>query len=278
MASPLPTRPENAGSLLDLLDLEPLDRDLFRATALLEETMPLYGGQVAAQALLAAGRTVPEGRVPHSLHGYYLRGGDAAHPTLLRVDRDRDGRSFSARRVVAVQNGEVIFNMSTSFHEPRPGLDRQVEPMPEAGDPEALAPFALPRLLSVEARVPEQPHPVDFPTRFWSRVTTDLPDDPLVHACALTYLSDYGTGLTALQEGDWYPGSSLDHAVYFHRPVRMDRWVLMDLVPRSVAGGRGWYTGTVHAQDGTLVASLTQEALFREGWTWPGRPSTGAGR
>jgi acyl-CoA thioesterase II len=269
MSVPLPTGPESAGSLLDLLALEPLDRDLFRATAVVDERLPLYGGQVAAQALHAAAQTVPDGRVPHSLHGYYLRGGDASHATLFRVDRDRDGRSFSARRVVAVQRGKVIFNMSASFHAPEPGLDRQVEPMPAAGDPEALPALELPRLMSMEARVPEQPHRVHWPTRFWSRCTAELPDDPLAHACALTYLSDILTGLSPLQEDDWYPGSSLDHAVYFHRPVRMDRWVLIDLVPRSVAGGRGWYTGTVHDQDGALAASVTQEALFRQGRQFP---------
>jgi acyl-CoA thioesterase-2 len=276
MSVPLPARPERAGSLLDLLDLEPLDRDLFRATSVVDEPLPLYGGQVAAQALHAAGQTVPDGRVPHSLHGYYLRGGDASHATLFRVDRDRDGRSFSARRVVAVQRGEVIFNMSVSFHAPEDGLDRQVDPVPDAGDPEALPPLVLPRLISMEGRVPEQPYPVPeepdrvrWPTRFWSRCTAELPDDPLVHASVLTYLSDILTGLSALHEGDWHSGSSLDHAVYFHRPVRMDRWVLIDLVPRTVAGGRGWYTGTVHDQDGVLAASVTQEALFREGAQWP---------
>jgi acyl-CoA thioesterase-2 len=270
MAAPQPARPDHADSLLDLLALEPLDRDLFRATAVTDETVPLYGGQVAAQALHAAGQTVPEGRVPHSLHGYYLRGGDASHPTLFRVDRDRDGRSFSARRVVAVQNGEVIFNMSTSFHAPEPGLDRQVEPAPAAGDPDRLPPMVLPRLLSMEGRIPAQPYDVGhWPTRFWSRCTLPLPDDPLLHACALTYLSDILTGLSPLQEDDWGGGSSLDHAVCFHRPVRMDRWVLIDLVPHSVAGGRGWYTGTVHGADGALAASITQETLFRRGLAWP---------
>lgn len=274
MSVPQPAGPRHAGSLLDLLDLEPLERDLFRATAVVDEALPLYGGQVAAQALLAAGRTVPDGRVPHSLHGYYLRGGDPSHATLFRVDRDRDGRSFSARRVVAVQRGEVIFNMSASFHAPEPGLDRQVDPMPDAGDPAELPPMVLPRLISMESRLPEQPRPVLWPTRFWSRCTAGLPDDPLLHAGVLTYLSDISTGLSPLQEGDWRSGSSLDHAVYFHRPVRMNRWVLVDLVPRSVGGGRGWYTGTVHGHDGALAASVTQEALFREGAPWPPRART----
>ncbi|WP_289009437.1 acyl-CoA thioesterase domain-containing protein [uncultured Thermomonospora sp.] len=265
--NPLPglDRDEETGpSLLELLDLEEIDRDLYRAATVFDDPPRLYGGQVAAQALRAAGGTVPQGRVPHSLHGYYLRAGDAARPTIFRVERDRDGRSFSARRVVALQGGEVIFNMSVSFHTPQPGVDRQVHPAPEAPAPEGLAPTTLPRLQSVECRLPPQPSPTRWPTRFWARCTDALPDDDLVHACVLTYLSDISTGLAAIEsDGPEMPGASLDHAVWFHRPVRMDEWVLMDLVPHTVAGGRGWYTGTLHTARGVLVASLAQEALFR---------------
>lgn len=256
-------RPD-APPLLGLLELERLHRDLFRATTVFDDPYGLYGGQVAAQALLAAGRTVPEDRLPHSLHGYYLRGGDAARPTLFRVYRDRDGRSFSARRVVAVQDGDVIFTMSASFHMQEPGLDRQVDPVPEAPDPGDLPAFALPRLYSMESRRPPQPYPgIAWPTRFWARCTADLPASRLEHACVLTYLSDISTGLAPLHDQTWHSGSSLDHAVWFHRPVRMDDWVLLDLVPHSAAAGRGWYTGTVHTRDGVHGASLTQEALFR---------------
>jgi acyl-CoA thioesterase-2 len=179
------------------------------------------------------------------------------------VDRDRDGRSFSARRVVAVQGGEVIFNMSASFHTPEDDVDQQVHAMPEATPPQELDGDALPRLFSMEGRVPPQPYESDWPTRMWARSTERLPDDPLVHACVLTYLSDVFTGLGAMPGGAARAGSSLDHAVWFHRPVRMDEWVLMDLVPHTVAAGRGWYTGTIHAHDGTLAASLAQETLFR---------------
>ncbi|MCW2884057.1 MAG: acyl-CoA thioesterase [Streptosporangiaceae bacterium] len=262
--SPAQTAVGPAPTVLDLLTLEELDRDLYRATTVLDEPFPLYGGQVAAQALMAAGRTVPPDRVPHSLHGYYLRGGDAGRPTILRVDRDRDGRSFSARRVVAVQGGEVIFNMSASFHAPAPGLDRQAEPAPRTTPPEDLGEIEMPRLLSMESRVTPQPYAgVEWPTRFWSRCMADLPDDDLVHACVLTYLSDISSGLVAMHEDTARSGSSLDHAVWFHRRARLDEWVLMDLVPHTVAAGRGWYTGTVHDAGGALVASLTQEALFR---------------
>jgi acyl-CoA thioesterase-2 len=249
--------------VLELLTLEELDRDLYRTTVAFDDPYPLYGGQVAAQALRAAGGTVPEGRLPHSLHGYYLRGGDAARPTIFRVDRDRDGRSFSARRVVALQGGEVIFNMSASFHTPEDDVDHQAHPMPDAPLSEAPASADLPRLFSVESRLPPQPYGGDSPTRFWARCTQTLPDDPLVHACFLTYLSDISTGLAALHDGPGRAGSSLDHAVWFHRPVPMDEWVLMDLVPQTVSAGRGWYTGTIHAPGGTLAASLTQEILFR---------------
>ena len=273
---------EPAPSVLDVLDLEEIDRDLYRSRLHFADPFPLYGGQVAAQALLAAGRTVPPDRLPHSLHGYFLRSGDAARPAVFRVERDRDGRSFSARRVVAIQGGEVIFNMSASFTAGSRGPDVAVDPAPGAEPPDGLPSHTLPRLFSFEARRPAQPYPdAHWPTRFWARSTAALPDDPLLHACVLTYLSDIGTGLSALPDDQASPGPSLDHAVWFHRAARPDDWVLMDLVPRTVAGGRGWYTGTLHTTDGTLAASFVQETLFRPGpnpfrrreRTGPGPPS-----
>ncbi|EFC84757.1 acyl-CoA thioesterase II [Parafrankia sp. EUN1f] len=259
-----PRSVDPAGStLLGLLDLEEIDRDLFRVQQVFDDRYALYGGQVAAQALLAAGRTVAEGRVPHSLHGYYLRLGDASRPTVFRVDRDRDGRSFSARRVVAVQGGKVIFNMSASFQTPEPGVDLTSDPMPPLAAPEGLDEFVLARPISFEARAEPLAAGVDFPIRLWARCTDPLPDDPLVHAVVLTYLSDGVAGLAPYHTAQARSGSSLDHAVWFHRHIRLDEWVLMDHVPRTVAGGRGWYTGTIHARDGRLGASLVQEALFR---------------
>jgi acyl-CoA thioesterase II len=255
-----------APTVLDVLDLEQLDRDLYRSTLVFSDDFPLYGGQVAAQALKAAGGTVPADRLPHSLHGYFLRSGDAARPTIFRVDRDRDGGSFSARRVVALQGGEVILNMSASFQAPGRGPEHQVEDAPDAEPPEASAPLELPRLFSMESRRPSQPHPAaHFPTRFWARATVPLPDDDLVHACVLTYLSDIGTGLSALPHDEASPGPTLDHALWFHRWARLDEWVLMDMQPRTVSGGRGWYTGTVTTADGVLAASFVQETLFRPG-------------
>jgi len=252
----------SAISLLDLLTLEELDRDLYRSTVVFEEEHALYGGQVAAQALLAAGLTVPADRLPHSLHGYFLRSGDPARPTILRVDRDRDGRSFSARRVVAVQGGEVILNMSASFQVLDGGPDHQVQPAPDVPGPEGLPDVDVHRMFSIQIR---QPYPEEglLPTRSWVRCTVPLPESPLLHACALTYVSDSSTGLGPLPDARDHVGSSLDHAVWFHRRARLDEWVLIDLVPHSVSGLRGWYTGSIFTRGGVLAASLAQEALFR---------------
>jgi acyl-CoA thioesterase II len=258
--------PGQAGvTLLDLLALEELDRDLYRTTAVFDEPYSLFGGQVAAQALLAAGRTVPADRMPHSLHGYYLSRGNAARPAIFRVERDRYGRSFSARRVVAIQGGQVIFNMSCSFHRPQSGLDRQVGPPPPAAAAATLPPMRLPRLFDMEARRPAQPYPdATWETRFWARATVPLGDDPVLQASVLTYLSDVSGGLAAWHDGRSHSGASLDHAVWFHRPARLDDWVLMDVTPLSSAGGRGLYNGTIHSSDGRLVATIAQECLFRD--------------
>ncbi|MGY1835963.1 acyl-CoA thioesterase [Blastococcus sp. SYSU DS0510] len=259
-------RSDAGSTVLDVLALEEIDRDLYRSTLLFTDPFPLYGGQVAAQALYAAGRTVAADRLPHSLHGYFLRSGDAARPTVFRVDRDRDGGSFSARRVVAIQGGEVVFSMAASFQVPGPGPDLQVQEVPAVDPPDGSPVFELPRLFSVEGRRPPQPFPdAHWPTRFWARSTVPLPEDRLVHACVLAYLSDIGTGLSALPDDEAAPGPSLDHAVWFHRHAPLDDWVLMDMVPRTVAGGRGWYTGSITTADGVLAASFAQEALFRPG-------------
>ncbi|WP_433501981.1 acyl-CoA thioesterase [Pseudonocardia halophobica] len=249
-------------TLRDLLELERIDRDLFRACTVFEEDYALFGGQVAAQALLAAGRTVADDRAPHSLHGYYLRGGHASRPTVFQVHRDRDGRSFTARRVVAIQDGEVIFNMAASFAVPQDGPDTSVDPVPEAPDPDTLSGAPVPRVFGFEGRtVHAHPGARSYPVRYWTRCTEPLPEDPLVHASALTYISDMFGAFPPVDGG--VPGPSLDHAIWFHRPVRADEWMLIDLVPRSAAGGRNWYTGTLHDRTGRHVASLTQECLFR---------------
>jgi len=254
-------------SILELLELERIEQDLYRSKVLLDLPFALYGGQAAAQALRAAGDTVPDGRLPHSLHGYYLRGGDASKPVVFQVERDRDGRSFSARRVVASQDGEVIFTLSASFHALSAECDHQEHPAPRAPSPAHSEEWTpVPDLLSIEFRVPRQPYAdAVWPTRFWARSTVPLPGDPLLHACVLTYVSDISTGLAGMGQVGSYCGASLDHAVWFHRPLRMDDWALFDLHPQTVAFGRGWYTGTVHTATGLLGASLTQEQLFRAG-------------
>jgi acyl-CoA thioesterase-2 len=260
--------------VLDVLDLEEIDRDLYRSTLVFADPFPLYGGQVAAQALLAAGLTVDAGRLPHSLHGYFLRSGDAARPTIFRVERDRDGGSFSARRVVAVQGGEVIFSMAASFHAGGAGPDFPVQEMPEVEPPDGLVSAGMPRLFTMESRRPGQAAPGwRLPTRFWARTTVPLPEDHLVHACVLTYLSDIGTGLALMPQDEASPGPTLDHAVWFHRHAPLDDWVLMDMQPGTVSGGRGWYTGEIFTVGGTLAASFTQETLFRAGKN-PFRPGS----
>jgi acyl-CoA thioesterase II len=250
--------------LLDLLNLEEIDRDLYRATAVFTDVWHLYGGQVAAQALRAAGLSVEAGRLPHSLHGYFLRSGDASRPTVFQVFRDRDGRSFSARRVVALQGGEVIFNMSASFHTVEEGVDDQEPRMPDIPAPDDSPAHRIPRLFSFEGREAPQPYPqAEWPTRFWGRCTVDLKGDPLLHACALTYLSDISSGLTPFNTATHASSASLDHAVWFHRAIDAQDWLLLDLVPHSAARGRGWYTGSIFDRHGRLVASTAQEALFR---------------
>jgi acyl-CoA thioesterase-2 len=221
---------------------------------------------------------VPPDRLPHSLHGYFLRSGDAARPVVLRVERDRDGRSYSARRVVAIQGGEVVFNMSASFAVAGEGPDLRAEEPPDAGVPEELPAHRLPRLFGMESRRPAQPFPeARFPTRFWARSRSPLPEDPLLHACVLAYLSDIGSGLSALVVEGAAPGPSLDHALWFHRPARLDDWVLMDMLPQTVSAGRGWYTGSIMTRDGVLAASFVQESLYRWGpdpFHRPERPAT----
>ncbi len=254
-------------TLTDLLALERIDRDLYRSAPASDSGGRLFGGVIAAQALAAAGATVDPDRLPHSLHGYFLRGGDGASPTVLRVERDRDGRSFSARRVVVLQDGKVIFNMSSSFQLAREGIDQQADPVPAVEGPDGVPSFdvGLPAFSSVEARLPAQPFPDSgVPTRLWFRSREKLADDPLAHACALTYMSDTLSVMAAFDPPSWRGAASLDHAVWFHRVVRADEWLLMNLDPRSAAGGRGWYTGTIHSAEGILAASLAQEEVFMD--------------
>ena len=245
------------------LAVERIEDDLFRANFVQVEEYPLYGGQVAAQALAAAGATVPAGRQPHSLHGYFLRRGEADRPTMLRVERDRDGRSFSARRVVAVQQGKVIFNLAASFHDTAAEPVHQWVEAPALARPEELGELNMLRYPAVEVRAEPQPAGrLQLPHRFWARVRHPLPADPLAHACALTYVSDLSTGLRE-RLPDIAPAASLDHALWIHRVPRADDWLLVELTGLAVAGRRGHYSGSIFTPDGRLVASLAQEMLIR---------------
>jgi len=272
-ASPELPRPT---TLEELLELEELDRDLYRAhNPRRPFTDHLYGGQVAAQALRAAGLTVPEGRTPHSMHCYYLRSGEAEQPTIMKVSRDRDGRSFSARRVAALQRGEAIFTMSASFHVDEESGDWSGVPMLDVPSPAELEALGDRRIRSddvlMEMRTID-PAPDDVArqsaSRFiWGRTRERLSDDRVLHAGAVVYLSDMSTGFADLDVvGLPRGGSSLDHTVYFHRPARADEWMFMALEPVSAAGARGVYRGSVHDGSGRLLATLVQENLMRP---WP---------
>lgn len=252
-------------TLGEVLHLEDHGGDVFVAPVTYENGWRLYGGQVAAQALLAAGRTVDPARHPHSLHAYFLRMGTPSLPVELTVERDRDGRSFSARRVTARQKGEVVLTASVSFTAPdrRAPDDEQVLVMPATEPPGSVVrPLVL---MEFEQSVPSQRHPLySYPTRHWLRCTADLPGDALTDAAVLTYLSDLCTGHDSLSTSADRSQATLDHAVWFHRPVSPTGWLLVDLATRGVSAGRGLYTGDVWDLQGRLVASLAQEALYRE--------------
>jgi acyl-CoA thioesterase-2 len=273
--------------LVDLLDLESIEVNIFRGVSPNEDRQRVFGGQVAAQSLMAAGRTVNNGR-PHSLHAYFLRPGDPTAPILYEVDRIRDGRSFSTRRVVAIQHGRAIFNMSTSFHVDEPGLSHQF-PMPDVPDPETLEPLEV-RLEPFRETLGDwfaRPHPIDqrhigeLPfsqgaaaepvQRLWIRADGTLPDDPLLHTCIAAYASDMSLFDTMLapHEVSWddvaFMGASLDHCMWFHRPFRADEWLLYDMDSPSAYGARGLARGFLFTRDGQLVVSMVQEGLMR--WT-----------
>jgi acyl-CoA thioesterase-2 len=272
-------------SLVELLDLEPIEVNIFRGSNPNEERQRIFGGQVAAQSLMAAGRTVEFGR-PHSLHAYFLRPGDPNVPVLYEVDRIRDGRSFTTRRVVAIQHGRAIFNMSASFHVDEPGLDFQIA-MPVVPDPETL-PTLRELLEPYRDKVGDwfdRPHPIDqrhigpLPwmhragtepvQRLWLRADGTLPDDPLLHTCVATYASDMNLFDTMLapHEIGWddpeFMGASLDHCMWFHRPLRADDWLLYDMDSPTSHGSRGLARGTMFSRYGELVVSMAQEGLMR---------------
>lgn len=275
--------------LLALLDLEEIDLDVYRGQNERGRQGRLFGGQVAAQALAAAARTV-EGQLAHSLHGYFLRPGDPAHPVLYTVERIRDGRSFATRRVVALQRGRAIFNTAVSFHREEKGYEHQ-DPMPDAPDPETLPTWEEHVRQNWDRVSPEvrswapKPRPIEMrhvhlptylggeahegPSLTWFRVGRRLPDDGALHQCLLTYVTDIGLiDATIRPHGRSGPLgplmiASLDHAVWFHRPLRVDDWLLYVEESPAAAGARGFARGSIFTRSGVLVASVAQEGLIR---------------
>jgi acyl-CoA thioesterase-2 len=273
--------------LVALLDLERIEENIFRGVSPAHSTVRVFGGQVAGQALVAAGRTVPPERKVHSLHAYFIRPGDPSIPIVYEVDRIRDGRSFTTRRVVGVQRGKAIFALSASFQQAEPGVDH-ADAMPEVPPPDDL-PSRLDSMREVADKLgptATMPRPIDIRyvtsppwerrgegtkehNQVWMRADGTLPDDDLLHVCVLTYASDM-TLLDSIlvRHGVYWGfdkvlGASLDHALWFHRPFRADEWFLYDSVSPSAAGARGLATGRFFGQDGTLIATVVQEGLLR---------------
>ena len=281
-------------SLLDLLELEPLEHNIYRGQNRDLGTGRVFGGQVFAQALVAARRTVDDGREAHSVHGYFLREGDLTAPIVYFVDRPRDGRSFTSRRVTAIQHGEAIFHLSASFHVVEPGIDHQW-PMPEVPDPETLTPeleliranahlipepiraiWTQDRPIDLRLISPRNPFvpgeaagPVEAHRAVWFRVVERIPDPTIVHQAVLAYASDYGFLTTALlphgltMRDRRVQIASLDHTLWMHRPFRADEWLLYVSDSPSAHGARGFVRGQVFARDGQLIASVAQEGLIR---------------
>lgn len=276
--------------LVSLLDLERIEENIFRGVSPAESPVRVFGGQVAGQALVAAGRTVPAERAVHSLHAYFLRPGDPRIPIVYEVDPTRDGRSFTTRRVMAIQRGKPIFSLSASFQVEEPGLDHQ-EPMPlDVPAPESLPTFAEHRNridpgTSVQLF---QPRPIDVRyvndppwvrrssgreedarNQVWMRADGSLPDDDLLHVCMAAFASDLTLLDSVLVRHGVYwgldevSGASLDHAMWFHRRFRADEWLLYDCASPSASGARGLATGRFFTRDGQLVATVVQEGLLR---------------
>jgi acyl-CoA thioesterase II len=275
--------------LVDLLELEPLEHNIYRGHNRDVGTGRIYGGQVLAQSVVAASRTVEDDRPIHSMHGYFILPGDLASPVVYFVDRLRDGGSFTTRRVTGIQHGRAIFNMSASFHRPEEGVEHQT-PMPEVAGPESLTP-EVELLRRMSDRIPDhlrailtQDRPLDIrpvdpldpfdpeprpPVRYvWLRAV-DPVASPLHHRAILAYASDYGLLGAALQpHGITFRHrsimvASLDHAIWFHRPVRVDEWLLYAMESPVTCAARGFSRGAFYTRDGILVASVAQEGLVR---------------
>ncbi|MGX5667198.1 acyl-CoA thioesterase II [Rhizobium daejeonense] len=277
--------------LIATLDLEKLEEDLFRGKSPQNGWQRVFGGQVIAQALMAAQRCVATDRFVHSLHAYFMRPGDPAVPIIYQVERIRDGASFTTRRVVAIQHGKAIFSMSASFQLDEPGLDHQVE-MPAVPTPESLlgeqgfrdvflakAPDAVRRYWGRERPIEIRPvslvhyisdEKLEPKAHIWVRTSAPPPDDRHYQAAVLAYLSDMtllDTSLYAHGTSIFDPSlqaASLDHAMWFHRPTRLDDWLLYTQDSPSASGARGMTRGSIYSREGVLIASVAQEGLIRK--------------
>jgi acyl-CoA thioesterase-2 len=279
-----------AADLVALLELEPIEHNIYRGQNRNIGTGRIFGGQVLAQALVAASHTVDVERPLHSMHGYFILAGDLDLPVVYFVDRLRDGGSFTTRRVTGIQHGQAIFSMSASFHRPEEGFEHQTE-MPDVPDPESLRP----ELEIIRERADEIPpalrhfliqdRPLDFRSidgtdpfdtavrepgrRYWVRAVGAVDDNPVHHQAVLAYASDYGLlGAVLGPHGVSFRDprmmvASLDHAIWFHRPVRVDDWMLYVAESPAAGGARGFTRGTFYARDGALLASVAQEGLVR---------------
>lgn len=275
--------------VLQVLRLERLELDLFRGESRDPGHHRVFGGQVLGQALAAAYATV-DNRAVHSLHAYFLRAGDPDHPIVYEVDRSRDGTSFTSRRVVAIQHGEQIFHMSASFQISEEGIDRQGD-MPQVADPDSLPDMSV-AIEELKQKAPDRPRPflaqvrpfefrpAELPDpigevpkeprmKIWFRAVDRLPDDPILHHSLLAYASDYYLlGTAGLDERlsvsrKNLQMASIDHAMWFHRPARVDEWLLYVLDSPTATSSRGFARGSIFSRDGVLVASTAQEGLVR---------------
>ncbi|RLV55261.1 acyl-CoA thioesterase II [Aeromicrobium phragmitis] len=284
--------PASVNEVVELLELEPLEVGLFRGAQPRNSRLRrVFGGQVAAQATMAAQLTVPDDRQLHSLHAYFILGGDPAIPIVYDVENVRDGRSFTTRRVAARQHGEIIFYMTASFQREESGWDHQ-DAMPQVPGPDEATPMSdLVKLIDAESadqwhaewggydmRYVGDNRPADDPAReavpavqrMWFKAAGELPDDEAIHNAAFTYYSDFSLlGASLVPHGliinsPKVSPASLDHTIWFHRPFRTDQWLLYDQTSPSASGARGFSTAKVFTEDGTLVASVAQEGLIRQ--------------
>ncbi len=274
-------------NILDILDVEELERNLYRGQN--HQTEHVFGGQVLAQSIAAAYRTVDEPHALHSIHAYFIRAGDWNIPIIYEVDRIRDGRSFTTRRVIAIQHGRAIFDMALSFHKPEPGINHAV-PMPDVPPPEALrgdrevfveiarhqpdvGRFAF-RFEAIDSRQVERIRMTDADTHppvkhSWLKTRDPLPDDPEVHLALLAYMSDLDFMSTSmLPHGQGHMrgnvrGASVDHSLWFHRPFRADEWLLFAKESPNAGGARGFVRGQFFNRQGELVVTAAQECLIR---------------